>query len=71
MTADSLFLRIDKQQGIFEEFRAKRRTLFKVLGNALKPIEMIGKFAAGGASTAFPPSSLVFGAVEFLINVRG
>ena len=71
MTADALLIAIDKHQGRFEEFRAKRRTLFTVLGTALKPIEMIGKVAAGGASQIFPPSSFVFGAVELLINVSG
>lgn len=38
----------------------------------MRPIETFGDLAAGGASMAFPPSALVFGAVTHLIcAVRG
>ena len=57
-----------RQQARFSEYRGKRQKLFRVLGNVLKPIELLGNLAAGGASVAFPPSSLVFGAVLYLIN---
>lgn len=35
---------------------------------ACEPIELVGKFAAGPASMAFPPSSMCFGAVTYLIG---
>lgn len=67
-SADNLLAEIDRQQSKFTDFREKRHTLFTVLGGALKPVELVGNLAAGGASMAFPPSSLVFGAVTYLIN---
>ena len=43
-------------------------TLFKVLSAAVKPIELVGNFAAGAASAAFPPSQMCFGAAMYLID---
>ena len=42
--------------------------LFTVLSAAVKPIELVGNLAAGAAGAVFPPSSLCFGAVMYLIN---
>ena len=67
-TAEALLHDIDGDLTSFSEFRGKRRSLFNVLGGALKPIELISNVAAGGSSTVFPPSALVFGAVKYLIN---
>ena len=58
---------IDQKKGDMTEFRAKRSMLFKVLRNALIPVELLANLGAGDASAAFPPSSLVFGAVTYLI----
>jgi hypothetical protein len=59
---------IDARNKEFTTFREKRHGIFAVLSAAMRPIELLGDLAAGGASMAFPPSSLVFGAVSFLIN---
>jgi len=45
-----------------------KHTLFNVLEGAMKPVEMVGNLAASASSMAFPPSSLVFGAVTYLMN---
>lgn len=60
----SLKLRNDK----FLEFRQSYKRVFHSLAIALKPIELVGNLAAGGAATAFPPSTLIFGAVTYLIG---
>lgn len=65
---DDLERSIDDKSKKIVEFREKRGTLFKVMRNAMLPVELVGKLAAGGASMAFPPSSLVFGAVSYLIG---
>ena len=67
-STNSLFKAIDSENEAFSSFRESKRGLFEVLGYALRPIELFGNLAAGGASIAFPPSSLVFGAVSYLIN---
>ncbi|KAI9829183.1 MAG: hypothetical protein M1826_005778 [Phylliscum demangeonii] len=69
-SAEDLLEQVDRQQATFAEFRNKRAKIFKVLSGTLTPVELLGNLAAGGASMAFPPSSLVFGAVTYLIDVR-
>lgn len=59
---------IDARNKEFTAFREKRHGLFTILSAAMRPIELIGDLAAGGASMAFPPSTFVFGAVSLLIN---
>lgn len=66
--SDDLMNEIDARNAKFSEFREKRGLLFDVLKTALIPVELFGNLAAGGASMAFPPSSLVFGAVTYLIS---
>jgi hypothetical protein len=71
-TVDDLLQQIDSENQSFSDFRRKRHDIFRAMTFALRPIELVGDLAAGGASIAFPPSSLVFGAVQFLINaVKG
>ncbi|KAL4931965.1 NACHT and TPR domain protein [Aspergillus undulatus] len=65
---DDLMKEIDARNTQFGEFREKRRVLFDVLKSALIPIQLFGDLAAGGASMVFPPSSLVFGAVTYLMS---
>ena len=65
---DDLTIEIDARNAKFSDFREKRGVLFDVLKTALIPVELFGNLAAGGASMAFPPSSLVFGAVTYLIG---
>ncbi|KAI9769862.1 MAG: hypothetical protein M1839_003581 [Geoglossum umbratile] len=67
-TVDDLIKEVDKRNTKFTSFREKRHTLFDVLEGAMKPIELVGNLAAGAASMAFPPSSLVFGAAMYLIG---
>lgn len=65
---DDLTREVDAQNQNFSGFREKRHILFESLSIAMKPIELVSNLAAGGASMAFPPSSLVFGAVSYLVN---
>lgn len=65
---DDLTKEIDARNAKFSEFREKRGVLFDVLKTALIPVELFGNLAAGGASMVFPPSSLVFGAVTYLMS---
>jgi hypothetical protein len=65
---DDLTREVDARNQRFSEFREKRHIIFESLSIAMKPIELVGNLAAGSGSMAFPPSSLVFGAVSYLIN---
>ncbi|KAE8356745.1 tetratricopeptide repeat domain protein [Aspergillus coremiiformis] len=67
-TVDGLLGAIEVENTTFSDFREKRHGIFAALKYAMLPIELVGDLAAGGASMAFPPSSLVFGAVNYLIN---
>ena len=67
-SVSSLERTISQKNEQFAEFREKRSTLFKVMRNALIPVQVLAKLGAGDASAAFPPSSLVFGAVNYLIG---
>lgn len=49
-SAANLLQEIESQQAKFSDFRGKRHMLFTVLGGAMKPIELVGNLAAGGAS---------------------
>ncbi|KAL5050600.1 hypothetical protein BDW71DRAFT_203337 [Aspergillus fruticulosus] len=59
---------IDEQNRAFREFREKRQDIFDALNAALIPVQLFCDLAAGGASLAAPPSSLVFGAVLHLVG---
>ena len=67
-TVDDLERAIDSQSTRMDQFRAKRATLFRLMRNAMLPIQLVGDLAAGGATQIFPPSSFVFGAVTYLIG---
>ncbi|KAF9884889.1 hypothetical protein FE257_000956 [Aspergillus nanangensis] len=67
-TVEDLTQELDERNRGFGEFRHKRGALFNGLEMALRPIQLFGNLAAGGASMAFPPSSLIFGAVTYLIG---
>lgn len=67
-TVEDLTQEIDLRNSAFAEYRQKRGTLFNALQSALLPIQLFGNLAAGGASMAFPPSSLIFGAVSYLMG---
>lgn len=67
-SVEDLLKEVDRQNDKFSDFRETRHLLFDVLQGAMQPIELVGNLAAGAVSTAFPPSSLVFGAVTYLIN---
>ncbi|KAB8238058.1 NACHT and TPR domain protein [Aspergillus alliaceus] len=59
---------IDARNNNFREFREKRGAIYDVLNAAMFPVQLFGDLAAGGASMVFPPSSLVFGAVTYLMG---
>ena len=67
-SVDDLIRSMDAEDDAFRKYRQTNHIFFQVLSETLKPVELIGNLAAGGASTAFPPSSLVFGAVAYLIK---
>lgn len=67
-SVDDLTREVDAQNQKFSEFREKRHIIFESLSIAMKPIEMVSNLAPGGASIAFPLSSLVFGVVSYLIS---
>ncbi|RAL07814.1 NACHT and TPR domain protein [Aspergillus homomorphus CBS 101889] len=67
-SVNDLISAIDVQNAKFSEFREKRGVLFDVLKAALVPVELFGNLAAGGAAMVFAPSSLVFGAVTYLMG---
>lgn len=67
-TVDGLLRAIDNENNVFSDFREKRHGIFTALTIAMRPVEVVGDLAAGGVSMAFPPSSLVFGAVQFLMS---
>ena len=67
-SVDDLLRVIDQRNEQFSEFRETRQTIFHALEIALKPVELVNSLAQGGASMAFPPSSLVFGAASYLVN---
>ncbi|OGM43950.1 NACHT and TPR domain protein [Aspergillus bombycis] len=65
---EDLTKEIDARNNSFREFREKRGAIFDVLNAAMIPVQLFGDLAAGGASMVFPPSSLVFGAVTYLMG---
>ncbi|KAJ5093886.1 hypothetical protein N7456_009747 [Penicillium angulare] len=67
-TIEDLVQEIETQNDGFKSFREYRGKLFSSMRLALHPIETLGNMAAGGASTVFAPSSVVFGAVTYLID---
>ncbi|KAJ5574110.1 uncharacterized protein N7459_008537 [Penicillium hispanicum] len=67
-TVDDLTHEIDERNRSFSDFRHRRSLIFDSLQAALVPVQLFGSLAAGGAAMAFPPSSLVFGAVTYLMN---
>lgn len=67
-TVNDLMGEVERRNDEFDHFRETKHTFFKVLAGAMRPIELVSDLAAGGASMAFPPSSLVFGAATYLIN---
>ncbi|KAI9750761.1 MAG: 4-aminobutyrate transaminase [Chaenotheca gracillima] len=67
-STQELLSALDHQNKDFAHFRKKRAIVFNILEMTCKPIELVGNLAAGGASMAFPPSTLCFGAAVYLIN---
>ncbi|KAL4958739.1 NACHT and TPR domain protein [Aspergillus stella-maris] len=65
---DDLTNEIDARNKNFAEFRQKRSYIFDAMKAALIPIQLFGDLTAGAASMAFPPTSLVFGAVTYLMT---
>ncbi|KAE8149863.1 hypothetical protein BDV25DRAFT_140381 [Aspergillus avenaceus] len=66
--AEDLTKEIDARNISFREFREKRGAIFDALKAAMILVQLFGDLAAGGASMVFPPSSLVFGAVTYLMG---
>jgi hypothetical protein len=65
---EDLTREIDERNTKFRDFREKRGAIFDALQAALIPVERFSSLAAGGAARAFPPSSLIFGAVTNLMG---
>lgn len=67
-SVDDLISSLDTNEKDFKKYREKNHMFFQVLSGALKPVELVGNLAAGGTAMTFPPSSLIFGAVTYLIQ---
>ncbi|KAI9825547.1 MAG: hypothetical protein M1826_006937 [Phylliscum demangeonii] len=67
-SAEDLCNALEQQQSRFFEFRSKRAKIFKALSGTLTVVELLIKTGSGYASTAFPPSPSIFGAVTYLIE---
>jgi hypothetical protein len=67
-SVDELITTLDNHAKDFKSYRQKNQTFFQVFATTLRPVELLGDLAAGGASIAFPPSSMIFGAVTYLIT---
>jgi hypothetical protein len=65
---EDLTREINERNTKFRDFREKRGAIFDALQAALLPVEQFGSLAARGAALAFPPSSLIFGAVTNLMG---
>ncbi|KAL4952200.1 NACHT and TPR domain protein [Aspergillus filifer] len=59
---------IDARNKSFAEFRQKRSYIFDAMKTVLIPVQLFGDLTAGAAAMAFPPTSLVFGAVTHLMT---
>lgn len=59
---------VEQENNRYKDFRANKGMLFRALAAAMKPVEPVGRLAAGGASAVFPASGTVFGAAMYLIN---
>lgn len=67
-TVEELLSVIDSENKQFSDFREKRRGIFTALEYALRPIELVGGIAAGATSMLYPPSTLIFASVMYLID---
>lgn len=67
-TVEELSKAVEDENEKFRAFRKRRRPIFAALAAALRPVEQVSDIAASAASTAFPPSSAVFGVVKRLIQ---
>lgn len=67
-STDELMQQVEQENNRYEDFRANKGMLFKVLAAAMKPVELVGNLASGAASAVFPASGTVFGAAMYLIN---
>lgn len=67
-TVEGLLSVIDSENKQFSDFREKRRGIFTALEYALRPIELVGGIAAGATSMLYPPSTLIFASVMYLID---
>lgn len=67
-TVDDLVKQINTQNEQFDNFRAKRHNVFRAMGMALKPVELVGEMASGPAAEAFPPAQNIFAAVLYLVG---
>lgn len=67
-TVSSMLELVEKENISFNDFRSKGEQFRTALKYALLPVELVGDLAASGAAMAFPPSSLIFAGVSYLIQ---
>lgn len=67
-SVDGLKHEIEARNRQFTEFRPRSHAFFETLEVAMKPIELIRSIASDAAGVAFAPSSLLFGAVSYLVS---
>jgi tetratricopeptide (TPR) repeat protein len=67
-SVQDLISQLDLQNERFQQFRAKRHSIFSAVSTALKPVELVGDIIAGGAAEIFPPTQHIFSSVMYLIS---
>ncbi|KAI9680348.1 MAG: hypothetical protein M1829_001234 [Trizodia sp. TS-e1964] len=67
-SAESLMQELDAHHSQFTDFRAKRGTLFSILMQSMKPVELVGNMAAGAASGAAKGVSAAYDSIIELFS---
>jgi tetratricopeptide (TPR) repeat protein len=65
---EDLSRQLDGEKDHFDDFRMKKRPLFRAMQMVLAPFENWGDLIAGAASAAFPPAGSIMGAMMLLIR---
>ncbi|KAI9756718.1 MAG: hypothetical protein M4579_003719 [Chaenotheca gracillima] len=68
VSVSDLLQQLDTRQQGFSHSREGHSRFTGVMKVALKPIELLGSLASGVAGMAFPPASLCFNAISYLIQ---
>ncbi|KAL2817712.1 hypothetical protein BDW59DRAFT_165869 [Aspergillus cavernicola] len=67
-TPSDLSSHLESEKEHFADFRMKKRPLFHAMQTILSPFENFGDLISGAVSIAFPPASIIMGAMLLLIR---